>query len=157
MGKHKTGLTIDELPKGIHTKTVSDFQYKIPINNEIIKPEQIKGYDIINKINFVAYLAASKGSGKSTLIYNLIRAKTDKTTKIIIFCATVNSDPSYVSMIKKLEQKGYTIVSYTDIIEKDENNQDVNIVDEFIRDINASNEVVKEEAPIEAPIKFYKD
>jgi len=56
-----------------------------------------------------------KKSGKSNLIYHLLRNIVGKNTKIYIFCSTANRDRTYIQMIKELEGKGNEVSVYNSL------------------------------------------
>jgi hypothetical protein len=83
------------------------------LNNEIVKPikiassdnnKPIKGYDVIPELYSNIFLMAKKKSGKTTILYNLIRKCADKKTKVIIFCSTLYKDASYKNIRDYLDR-----------------------------------------------------
>lgn len=95
----------------------------VEINKATVKPVQlkkddlskVKGKDLFPRLLFNLFICAKKKSGKTSLINTIINKCTDKRTKIVIFCSTVNKDPTYKHITKKLDEKGYTVLTYTDI------------------------------------------
>lgn len=106
------------------------------INKEIVKPvklaaediSRVKGRELFPRLLFNLFICAKKKSGKSSLINTIIDRCTDKRTKIIIFCSTVNKDPTYKHIVKKLEDKNYTVMTYQDLYD-DKVNQLTEIMD----------------------------
>ena len=80
-------------------------------------------------------LIAKKKSGKSNLIYHLMRNIVGKKTKIYIFCSTANRDPTWKQMIKELENKGNDVEVYTSLYTTRMNGkrkQNVNRLEELV-------------------------
>ena len=61
------------------------------------------------------FIVAPKNSGKSHLIYRILKATTTPETKIVIICPTHDKDPLYKKLIKDFTNKGYDISSYYEI------------------------------------------
>lgn len=94
------------------------------INNEVVKPvkiktedddKPIKGYDLIPELYANIFLMAKKKSGKSTILFNLLRKCSDKRTKVIIFCSTLYKDATYKQIREYLDSKGMEWEGYTSI------------------------------------------
>jgi len=58
------------------------------------------------------FMCAKKKSGKTNLIYHLMRNIVGKDTKIYVFCSTANRDQTWKQLIKELENKGNEVVVY---------------------------------------------
>lgn len=109
------------------------------INKSIVKPVQIKpedlsrvkGRDLFPRLYFNLFICAKKKSGKTSLINHIIDKCTDKRTKVIIFCSTINKDPTYRHITEKLENKDYTVLTYQDLYEGKINQLD-EIIDSLI-------------------------
>lgn len=52
------------------------------------------------------FLCAKKHSGKTMLIYNMLRKVVGKNTDLYIFCSTATRDPTWKQMIEEFEGKG---------------------------------------------------
>ena len=81
------------------------------------------------------FLTAKKKSGKSNLIYHLMRNIVGKNTKIYVFCSTANRDQTWKQMIKELEDKGNDVTVYTSLYRTDQKGkrkQNVNQLEELI-------------------------
>ena len=95
------------------------------INNERVKPvklnkidpKNVKGGKLFGELYANIFICAKKRSGKSNLVYNIIKKCADKNTRIVIFSATVNKDQVYKAMIDWLENRGNTVITYTSIKE----------------------------------------
>ena len=79
--------------------------YKIkPIKSKVpdIKP---LGYELFPQLASSIYISASTKSGKTTLIFHIIKHCIDKNTKIFIFSPTVFIDNSYKMIARYLKKK----------------------------------------------------
>ena len=61
------------------------------------------------------FLVAKKNSGKTMLLYNILKNAIDKHTELIIFCSTHTFDETYKSMINYFKKKGVKIRAFHSI------------------------------------------
>lgn len=96
------------------------------INNNIIKPIQLpsdvtqimKTFPLFGNINYPNVgIVAKKNSGKTTVLFNILKESASKRTTIIIFSTTIHNDPSWKSIIKYFEKKSINIITYTSIVD----------------------------------------
>lgn len=114
-------------------KTINDIKIsKIKTNEN--KNNYIVGYDYFNEPFSNIFLLAKKKSGKTTLIYNILKHTGLKNkTKIIIICSTINKDATY-EKIKEYCDKNYPDSEYYDDINIDKEN----IIKNFIQSQKSS-------------------
>lgn len=113
----------------IKLKTINDAKIS-KVKTVDIKNVEIKGYDYFSEPYANIFLLAKKKSGKTTLIYNILKNCGLKNyTKIIIICSTVNKDATY-EKIKELCNKNYINNEYYDDIINDDGE---NVIEQFIR------------------------
>lgn len=81
---------------------------KAPI--EILKPVDVNhlplGYQYINHAYPNILLLAKKNSGKTNVIYNILKHCANKHTEILIFCPTWELDDTYRQILDYLDSKG---------------------------------------------------
>jgi hypothetical protein len=96
------------------------------INNasiEVLKAKEdftkntVKGWDYFQIPYSNINLISKKNSGKTTLIYNIIKNNIDKRTKVIIFSGSVNKDAVYKEIIKYLKKKDIAVETHGSFIE----------------------------------------
>lgn len=126
------------------------------INNIKIKPIQfirldlpIKGQDMFPDIHGLygnIFLVAKKRSGKSTVIYNIIKKCVGRDTKVYIFCSTVNKDQTYKKIMDFLDHRNIYYEAFASINENGENNLQ-SIIDEMKQDDEVSDEEEKKPPP----------
>ena len=68
----------------------------------------ILGYDLIPWMYANIFLAGRKFSGKTTVVFNILKNCTDKDTKVVIFANTINSDANWVFIKEWLSKHKYT-------------------------------------------------
>lgn len=78
---------------------------------------KLLGGHIIPHKNAAIHLAGGPGSGKTTVIDNIIEQCSGPLTCVIIFSNTLNSDDSWVSIINRLRAKGQPVIERTSIFE----------------------------------------
>jgi predicted AAA+ superfamily ATPase len=104
------------------------------INNaEIILPtldiidKKWKGKKILDLQYWVMAILSKRRSGKSTLIYNLIKQFANKNTIILFFCPTFHKDSTYGAIKKYLDEREINYEIFSHFIE-----DGCNHIDEFL-------------------------
>lgn len=111
----------------LKTVTVSKSKIVIPRIEKEERP--VKAGDIFSVPFSNIFLCAMKQSGKTTVLSNIIWKCAGKNTKIIIICSTVDRDPTYIHTVKKLREKGYDVITLTEIVDPDNK---INAIQEFM-------------------------
>ena len=117
----------DPVEKPLKTKKVSDARIVVPR----IKKEKIpvKAGDIFAVPFTNIFVCAMKGSGKTTIVSNIMEKCAGANTKFIIIGNTIELDPTLVATIKKFRKRGHHVTTLTDIVDSDTG---VNEIQEFI-------------------------
>ena len=105
------------------------------INKIIVDPLHTKKGSVCNVLGkqyfdlypYLLFLSAKKKSGKTSLIWNIIKNTTNKDTKFFIFCGTYNVDQSWIKMLKYLRKRGNNVEAF-DCIREDRNTNNLQIV-----------------------------
>ena len=136
------------------------FQTK-KINDIVIKPVPIKhpdNRDVVGgdylPIYSNTYICARKKSGKSTLIYNLIKQCTDKDSTVIVFCGTYTKDQNWIAIQEYLDKKKIPNMFYNSIVGEDGVDNLRVLIDHMKID---DDEEKKEEEEEEPPIVIFND
>ena len=106
------------------------------INVSVFKPDTeedqrpVRGNQLFSLLNANIYICAKKLSGKSTLIYNIIKRCTDDHTQIFICCTTINNDPIYKHIEKTYPNSKLTIdindlLKFTSELSEEKKNEDL--------------------------------
>lgn len=104
------------------------------INNVVIEPLHTSSYKVSRVMGkhyfdlfpYLLFISAKKKSGKTSLIYNIIKNTTTKKTKFFLFCSTYNVDKSWMKIIEFLEKRGNVVEKFGTIKEnKHTNNLDI--------------------------------
>jgi hypothetical protein len=123
------------------------------INNieiEVLKPKEdftkktVIGYDYFPDPYGNIYICATKGKGKTMVIYNIVKNTIDKRTKIIIFSSSVGKDNTYAEIIKYCKKKEIECIAYNDIRENG-----IHLVGEFLNKLKKDSKNDKKEVVIE--------
>jgi len=101
-------------------KKINDIAVKPVIQNQLAK-EEILGYDYFPNLYSNIYICSKRKSGKTTLIYNILKHCTDKRTNVVFFCSTIHRDATYGKILEMLEKKGVNVLAYSHFIEGKEN------------------------------------
>ena len=85
----------------IHLKQINNFNVnviKTPDTNHLVK-----GYDLVRELYANIFLCANKKSGKTNVLFNILRQCIGKKTKkVYIFCNTIYKDANYKEILKWL-------------------------------------------------------
>ncbi len=92
-----------------------------PVKLPKLKPENIKGYDLFPNVYSNLFILGRKHSGKSTVIFKILKKCADKDTKLYIFSSTVYKDPTWIHIVKHFKTKGNPIEIYTSMKDDGEN------------------------------------
>ena len=113
--------------------SINDFQVgKLRVPH--VDKSRVKGNKLFDEIYSNINLVARKRSGKTNLIYNILKKCSDKNTQIHIFCSTCLKDRAWVQIIKFLESRGNPVITHTSIVDED----GVNHVEQFMIDNSAN-------------------
>jgi len=88
-----------------------------PIISNNLKPEEIKGYDVIPMLYSNIFIAGFRGSGKTTALFHIMKECIDKETKVVVFANTHDCDSSWLHMKEWLEKRKQPHVFYSSIKE----------------------------------------
>jgi hypothetical protein len=99
--------------KKIHNKTVKT----IPLGPAGRDERPVRGSDYIETCFANVMLCAKKNSGKTTVIYNILKACAGPKTTIVAFVATLHKDPSWAAIQKHFEDKGIAFIGHTSLKE----------------------------------------
>ena len=122
------------------------------INNEKVKPiaiprleeKKIKGHCVFPEVYSNIFLVARKKSGKTFVIWKIIKSCAGPDTEIIIFASTIHKDPNWIHIVKYLKKKGNPVETYTSI--KDGNKLE-NLLNRLIHEYGEEKEEEEEEKP----------
>jgi hypothetical protein len=110
-------------------KSINDIKISKVKLNENDNNKEIIGYDYFTEPYCNIFLYAKKKSGKTTLIYNILKHTGLKNhTKIIIICSTINKDATYEKIMDYCN-KNYVDCQYYDDINIDGEN----VINNFIQ------------------------
>jgi len=114
------------------------------INNKVVKvcprlrnvdDRPVKGADIFPEIYCNVFLCARKKSGKSTVVYNIVKNCASPDTTVIVFASTVNKDETYYTIRKYCEAKHIPFIGYASL--KDDG---VNRIEALVKTLEAEAE-----------------
>ncbi len=80
-------------------------------------PKKVKGYSLFQEPYANLFCLARKKSGKTTVIFNILKKCIDKHTRLVIFCSTVDKDASWKYIVKHFKKKGNEVNTFTSISE----------------------------------------
>lgn len=128
--------------------------YKVKVSNNKVLPvnvaepdaKDIKGYDVIPYLYGTVYLCSKKRSGKTTVLFHILKSKANKNTNIVIFSGSYNNDTIYEEMRKYFEKKKIPFIGFTSIYDE----RGANRVREFKEDLTKEQEDDGEEGHTEA-------
>lgn len=90
-------------------------------NGNVVKPH--KYAKLFPNQWFNMYICSKKRSGKTNLIYNILKQIVDrKKTFIFIYCSTVDKDETYIKLVEYFKSIGVNIFTNTSILNEDPDN-----------------------------------
>ena len=104
----------------LQLKKINDIAVKPIIQNKLHK-DDVLGYDYFPTLYSNIYIRSKRKSGKTTLIYNILKHCTDKKTNVVFFCSTIHRDATYKKILEMLEKKGVNTIVYDHFIDGKEN------------------------------------
>ena len=93
----------------------------VPVVVNTLKSDQILGYDYFPVLYSNIYICAKRKSGKSTLIYNILKNCVSKKTNCVFFVSTIHRDDTYQKILEMLEKKGCNVMAHAHFLEGKDN------------------------------------
>lgn len=141
------------------------------VNDQVVKPVKfitgagddnrpIKGEDLFSEIYSNIFILAKKKSGKTTVLFKVIKECCSKDTHVIVFSSTVNKDPSHLAIKRMCKLAKIPYTGYTSIIDDSEGGK-INIIEELIRklqlDAEDDNKSEEDEPKNKHPLIMFED
>lgn len=95
-----------------------------PIPLEQVPPENIKGYELFDKVFANIFLLAKKRSGKTSTIFRILKSCVGKQSTLFIFASTIHIDDNWKHILKWLDSKSLDYLTFTSIKEGKVNHLD---------------------------------
>ena len=100
------------------------------INNEVVVPiptkavdnRPIRGSDLFPEIYSNIFLCARKKSGKTLAVSKILKKCAGPDTQIVVFCSTINKDPTWEAIEEWAQNKGLSFLRYTSLFDDDGTN-----------------------------------
>jgi hypothetical protein len=112
-----------------------------PLHTSNYTTKNVMGWKYFDLFPYLLFISAKKKSGKTSLIWNILKNTTNKHTKFFIFCSTYNVDKSWIKIIDFLEKRG-NVVEKFGAIREDKNTNNLDII---IDALTSKDEVSDEE------------
>ena len=123
----------------MQTKEINDIKIK-PVVHLALESHEILGYDYFSTLYSNIYICSKRKSGKTTLIYNILKNCTNKRSNVVFFCSTIHRDSTYKIILDMLEKKGINTMVYSHFIEGKEN-----LLNGILDELNAELEAKEDE------------
>jgi hypothetical protein len=104
----------------LQCEKINNCNIKAPEIKTLEKAKRWKGKNIFRDRYFVLGILGKRRSGKSTLIYNIIKNCVSKNTIVFFYVGTFHKDKSYEEIRNYLDEKGIVYHSYNDIEERED-------------------------------------
>ncbi len=108
------------------------------INNEKIEPIPIKddkklpkGFKITPDLYTNIFLVAPTNSGKTTMLFKLLKDFSSKDTTIICFVSTIHNDPLWAEIKKYFKKKKINLIAHMSM----KNEDGINLLEEIIEQL----------------------
>ena len=81
--------------------------------------DRVLGKELFPELFANIYISGKKKSGKTQLLWNILKHCTNKSTKVMLFSATAEKDPTYKEIGKMLKSKGVDFTTFDHFIDED--------------------------------------
>jgi hypothetical protein len=132
----------------MQTKQINNIHIS-PVVHLALEPTEILGYDYFPTLYSNIYICSKRRSGKTTLIYNILKHCVSKRTNVVIFCSTVHRDSTYKLILEMLAKKKVNVVSYDHFLEGKEN-----VLNGILEELNTELEAKEDEEIAKAEQKL---
>jgi hypothetical protein len=106
----------------IHESKINNIGIELVKAKEEFTPDNVLGYKYFSNPYGNTFLISKKNSGKSTVIYNIVKNTVDKRTKVMIFSGSIGKDHVYDEIIKYCKKKDIPITTFPSFIDANGNN-----------------------------------
>lgn len=115
-------------------------------------PERVLGKEMFREVYGNINIAGKKKSGKTLLLYNVLYRCANKSTKVLIFSATAEKDPTYKEIAKMLKRKGIDCEIHDHFIDEEGND----LIADFIESAkHEAEQEGREEKPVPPTSRKY--
>jgi hypothetical protein len=85
------------------------------VGNGMVDKRPIKGFNVCPELYANIFITARKNSGKTTIIYHLLKSCATKDTTVIIFSSTVFKDKGMINIRAHMKKAGIPCVAYNSL------------------------------------------
>ncbi len=124
-----------------------------PVQLKALKKEDIRGHQLFEELYANVFICAKKKSGKSSLIWKILKDCVGRDTKIVIFSATTKKDKTYRHIIKYFTNKGNDVITYNSITEDKVNNL-TEVCESLLQEENSDDTDKEEESSEDDKYKY---
>lgn len=134
----------------MNIKKINDVEIR-PVPLQKLDKKDILGSELFDEIYSNIYLCAKKKSGKTSVIYNIIKRCVDKNSAVFVFCSTYTKDNNWKAIKQYLDGKGIEIGFFNSIKSDDgKNNNLKNLIErlQLEEESSSDSEDIEEEEKI---------
>lgn len=102
----------------------------LPVITNKREPDKIGGYNFFPEPYCNVAILGKKHSGKSSTLFNILKACANKNTHVWLFASTIHRDDTYKEIIKMLEDKKCQVSTFIHFLD-----EGGNILDEIIEEL----------------------
>ena len=130
------------MSSSLETKTAG---FKLAkINDETVKPikpvrpvdtRPVLGAKLFAECNASIFICASRGSGKTSVVGKIMKDCAGKDTKIVVFCANLDKDKSWIALQEHFDNNGYDFLGYTSITDPESGDNMLQVLNSEIQEL----------------------
>lgn len=126
-------MIISRINKMAFSKTkINDISVKPVIDgSSLVDKKRVLGYDLFPQLYTSCFIVARKASGKSTVIYNILKKCCNKLTRVVFFVTTIEKDKTYRKICKMLDKREIDYVKNDSFIDENGENLLQTMIDEL--------------------------
>ena len=104
----------------MQTKEINNIKIK-PVVHLALESHEILGYDYFSTLYSNIYICSRRRSGKTPLIYNILKHCVNKRSNVVFFCSTIHRDSTYKLILEMLEKKKVNVMTFDHFLNGKEN------------------------------------
>jgi hypothetical protein len=140
----------------MQTQTINSVKVKPIPKDKCVEELPVKGGELFGVTNSTAMIIAKRNSGKTVLLFNIIKKTADKNTFIYFFVSTIFNDSSYDKILEYCDSKGINYEIHTEIRDKKIDNLH-NVIEHISEQKEAEKALKDESSEDEAEIVCFGD
>ena len=135
------------------------------INDVVVKPiatatntdkRPVRGYELIPEPFASIFLCAKKKSGKTNVVYKILKNCIGKNTIVIVFASTFNKDENWIEIKKWMKKNNINFTGHTSMFDDNTGADQLVELVKFLSEEAQRKEEERDVGPIKKPIQHLR-